>query len=157
VALAMGERVLAPGGGGLWGEAAVLGAALCGAVCSVFYRPYLRRYPPVAVSAVAMLASVLFLGGLAGATEDIGAVARLDGAGWGAVGFIGVGSGAGYFFWLFALKHLPPTQVTVSLSLSPLTAIVLGAVLLGEPVGVGVGLGLVAIAGGMWLAARSAG
>ncbi len=154
VALAMGERVLLPGGVSLWGEAAVLGAALCGAVCSVLYRPYLRRYPPVAVSAVAMLASVAFLAVLAGTIEDLAAVGRLDAARWGAVLFIGTGSGAGYFFWLYALKHLPPTQVTVSLSLSPLTAIVLGAGLLGEPVGPGVALGFVAIAAGMWLATR---
>ncbi len=154
VGLAMGERVFAAGGS-LWGEAAVLGAALCGAVCSVFYRPYLRRYPPVAVSAVAMLASVGFLAVVAAGSEGLFAAPLVLGAGqWGAVVFIGVGSGAGYFFWLYALKHLPATQVTVSLSLSPLTAIALGAVLLGEPVGMGVALGFVAIAAGMWLATR---
>ena len=34
---------------------------------SVLYRPYLQRYPPLAVCAFAMFASVLFLAGLAGA------------------------------------------------------------------------------------------
>ena len=40
-------------------------AALTGAACSVFYRPYLRKYPVVPVCAVAMLASVGFLALLA--------------------------------------------------------------------------------------------
>jgi len=36
---------------GAWaGELALLGSALCGAVCSVLYRPYLEKYPTVQVS-----------------------------------------------------------------------------------------------------------
>lgn len=42
-----------------------LGSALTGAVCSVLYRPYLRRYPTVPVSALAMGVSVLCLALLA--------------------------------------------------------------------------------------------
>ena len=37
---------------------AVLASTLAGAVCSVLYRPYLRRYPVLSVSSFAMLASV---------------------------------------------------------------------------------------------------
>ena len=36
-------------------------------------------------------------------------------------------SGVGYLLWLFALRHLPPTRVTVFLALSPLTASAVGA------------------------------
>ena len=47
VGLALGDKVVAAGAGHGWsGELAVLAAALCGAVCSVLYRPYLDRYPP---------------------------------------------------------------------------------------------------------------
>jgi drug/metabolite transporter (DMT)-like permease len=153
VGLAMGEKVLMPGQGGWWGEAAVLGAALCGAVCSVFYRPYLQKYQAVSVSAAAMLASVLFLAAVAGSTEGLFvALPLLSSGGWVAVLFIGVGSGAGYFLWLYALVHLPPTEVSIALSLSPLTAIGCGALLLGEPVGLGPLAGFVAVAAGMRLA-----
>ena len=47
------------------GEAAVLASAASGALCSVLYRPYLRRYPTLSVGAFAMLASVGFLAVLA--------------------------------------------------------------------------------------------
>jgi len=63
VALALGEKALTRSEQSLgWsGEAAVFGAAVSGAVCSVLYRPYVRTYPTVPVSAFAMLASVGFL------------------------------------------------------------------------------------------------
>src|SRR5207248_2627860 len=67
VALALGEKALARGSGEtMWlGELAAFASALCGAVCSVLYRPYLERYRPLPVSAYAMLASVIFLATLA--------------------------------------------------------------------------------------------
>ena len=63
VGLALGEKALAREAGvAAWqGELAVLGSALVGATCSVLYRPYLRKYPTLPVSAFAMLAAVLFL------------------------------------------------------------------------------------------------
>ncbi len=154
VGLAMGAGILEAGD---WrGEAAILGAALCGAACSIGYRPYLARYAPVAVSAAAMLASVAFLAVLAAATEwgpgGWGGIGGLSAGGWAAVLFIGLGSGAGYFLWLFALKHLPATEVTMALALGPLTAIGLSAVVLGESVEKGAMAGFVAVTGGIWLA-----
>ena len=61
VAVALGEKAsVAAGTRGKWiGELAVFASALCGAVCSVLYRPYLARYPTLPVSAFAMLASVV--------------------------------------------------------------------------------------------------
>ena len=155
VGLALGVRM----GGGTWlGEAAVAASALTGAVCSVLYRPYLRRYSPVAVSALAMLASVIFLAGLAGATEGLfDAPPHFSPAGWAAVAFIGTGSGAGYFLWLTALRHAPATEVTIFLALSPLTAMGLGAIWLGEAVSALAVAGLGAVALGLWLATRDGG
>src|SRR5207245_10818621 len=60
VGLALGEKAFQwDGAVRAWvGELAVFLRAVSGAVCSVLYRPYLKRYPTLAVSAVAMLASV---------------------------------------------------------------------------------------------------
>src|SRR6185295_10981881 len=87
VGFALGDRTM---GGGSWaGELAVLAAAATGAVCSVLYRPYLKRYPTLPVSAFAMLAAVVALA-LPAALDDLGgAVWRLTPAGWAAVVFIG--------------------------------------------------------------------
>ena len=139
---------------GWWGELAVLGAAATGALCSVLYRPYLQRYPVVPVSAFAMLASVLALALLALPEAWPARVGGFSADAWGAIAFIGVSSGIGYFWWLYALKHLPPTRVTVFLALNPVTAAVLGWVLLGERPQAWTWFALGLIAAGLWLATR---
>jgi drug/metabolite transporter (DMT)-like permease len=74
--------------------------------------------------------------------------------GWLAVVFIGLSSGVGYCLWLWALNHATPTQVTVFLALSPVTAAVLGAGLLAEPLSRTSALGVACVAFGLWLAHR---
>ena len=156
VALALGDKALERGtpGEGWIGELAVFASALCGAVCSVLYRPYLRKYPTLPVSALAMLASVAFLAVLAAGEGFFSALPRFTIAGWGAVLFIGINSGVGYVLWLWALNHAPATQVTVFLSLSPVTAAVLGALVLAEPVSARALLALACVVAGLWLAHR---
>jgi drug/metabolite transporter (DMT)-like permease len=155
VGLALSEKLMASNSKNEWlGALMVLLAALCGAVCSVLYRPYLARYPTLPIGAWAMLASVLFLSGLAGAEGFFADGPHLGALGWAAVVFIGGSSGIGYFLWLWALKHTTPTRVTVFLSLSPITAVLLGVWLLGEPFTPGVLLGLIGVVGGLWLATR---
>ena len=156
VALALGDKALERGtsGEGWIGELAVFASALCGAVCSVLYRPYLRKYPTLPVSAFAMLASVAFLAVLAAGEGFFSALPRFTIAGWGAVLFIGVNSGVGYVLWLWALNHAPATQVTVFLSLSPVTAAVLGALVLAEPLSARALLALACVVAGLWLAHR---
>jgi len=134
------------------GELAVFGSALSGAVCSVLYRPYLKKYPTLPVSAFAMLASVGFLAVLAAGEGFFNSLPRFTGFGWLAVLFIGVNSGIGYYLWLWALNHTSPTKVTVFLALSPVTAAILGSWLLGENISLMSFLGLVFVALGLWIA-----
>ena len=141
-------------GSGWWGELAIAASALTGALCSVLYRPYLQRYPTVPVSAFAMLASVAVLAVLALAEGWPSLITGLSGQAWAVVGFIGFSSGVGYFLWLYALKHESPTRVTVFLALNPVTAAVLGAVLLDEPFTAWALAALVLIALGLGLATR---
>lgn len=154
VGLALGEKVLESGNvANAWlGEAAVLGSALSGAVCSVLYRPYLRRYPTLPISAYAMLASVAVLAVFAAGEGFFRAPPQFTPGGWLAVAFIGVSSGIGYYLWLWALNHTTPTKVTVFLALSPVTATFLGALFLGETVTAASLAGLAGVALGLWLA-----
>lgn len=155
VGLALGEKVIQGGGAHEWiGELAVFASALCGAVCSVLYRPYLRAYPALHVSAFAMLASVVFLAILAAGEGFFASVPRFTPGGWLAVVFIGVNSGIGYYLWLWALGRAPATQVTVFLALSPITAAWLGAMFLAEAISALSVLGLALVALGLWLAQR---
>lgn len=154
VGLALGDKVLDGGAVTYRGEAAVLGAALCGAICSVLYRPYLQRYPTLAVSGYAMLASVLFLGAVGlwqgGLTNPL----TLTRAALGAVVFIGLSSGIAYFILLWALARTTPTRVTVFQALAPITATGLGMTLLGESVTVPFMAGLCAVGAGLVVALR---
>ncbi len=156
VGFALWEKGVQSGGGenGWMGELAIFASAFCGAVCSVFYRPYLQKYPPLPVSAFAMLASVGFLAVLAASEGFFHSLPRFTVGGWLAVLFIGVNSGIGYYLWLWALGHTSPTRVTVFLSLSPLTATALGALFLGEQISSIFLLGLACVAFGLWLAHR---
>ena len=154
IGAALGARSAGGQAGDAWiGVLAVLGAALCGAVCAVLYRPYLLRYPTLPVSALAMAGSVACLAPAA-ALEGM---FRQPAPGWAgclAVLFIGLSSGIGYVLWLRALKHATPTRVTVFLALSPITAALLGAWLLGERLTSGTLLGITGVLAGLWLASR---
>ncbi|WP_298724462.1 DMT family transporter [uncultured Ferrovibrio sp.] len=155
VALALGEKVFAAASADHWiGEAAVLLAALCGAVCSVLYRPYLQRYPTLPVGAFAMLASVGFLALLAAYEGAFTTWSGYSAPGWAAVIFIGISSGLFYFIWLWALRHTSPTRVTIFLGLSPVTAALLGTLLLDEPFTMPLAAGLLLVLAGLWLAHR---
>jgi drug/metabolite transporter (DMT)-like permease len=156
VGVALGERAVVHGGAPTpWiGDLAVLASAASGALCTVFYQPFLQRYPTLPVSAVAMLAAVAFLTALAVPEGFFRSPPPFAAAGWLAVLFIGFSSGVGYFLWLWALHHTTPTRVTVFLALSPVTAAGLGASLLGEQVSTAFGLGLACVALGLWLAHR---
>ena len=157
VGIVLGEKAFTPGtSSGEWlGTLAVLGGAFAGALCSVLYRPYLRKYDPLPVSAFVMLASVGFLALLAGGEGFFDGTPRITPAGWAAVVFIGVSSGIGYFLWLWALRHTTPTRVTVFLALSPVTAAALGVLLLGEPVTVQLASAIAVLSAGLWLALRA--
>ncbi len=154
VALALGEKVA--GGDGTaprWiGAAAVFVSAGAGAICSVLYRPYLRRYPTLGVSAFAMVAAVGFLALLAGREGFFAAWPTFTPGGWLAILFIGVSSGIGYYLWLWALAHSAATNVTVFLALNPITAAALGVLLLGEQLTLLFVIGLCCVALGLWLA-----
>jgi len=154
VALALGDKIL--GAGSLVGELTILASAATGAVCSVLYRPYLRRYPTLPVSAFAMAAAAVALFPFAAVDDLFAAPGHLSLLAWGAIIFIGLSSGSFYVVWLWALKTIPASRVTVFLALSPVTAIVLGVALLGEPVTAGMIAGVACVALGLWVANSNA-
>jgi drug/metabolite transporter (DMT)-like permease len=155
VALAVGGGPLGGGSRAEWtGDAAALGSAACAAVCGVLYRPYLQRYGSIAVSALAMLASVIVLLGVAALTSwTMNAV--VEASAWITVFAVGVSSAIGFYLWLWALARQPSTEVVMFLALSPVTAALLGVALLGESITAPVVIGLILVVGGLWLAQHS--
>jgi drug/metabolite transporter (DMT)-like permease len=152
LALALGPDARGLGGDRLGGELLAVAAATCGAASSVAVRPYVRRYGALPVSGVAMLASVAFLGCWAALTGELGAV-DVRGRDLAGVVFLGVASGVGYLLWLWAIARSTASHVAVFLSLSPVTALVLGWLALGESLTTTMIAGLLLTLGALWLSA----
>ena len=154
VAIALGESAWAgtPPREAWVGTLAVLAAALCGAVCSVFYGPYLERYPTLPIGTLAMAAAAIVLAIMAVPEGLFIEVPALNPLGWSLVVLIGLTSSIGFLLWLFALKHTTPTRVTAFLALSPITAALLDVAVLHEPLSAGTLAGTVAVVAGLCIA-----
>lgn len=118
------------------GSLLIFASACVGAVCSVFYRPFLQCYPTLQIGTLAMAAATTAL--IPGALTEapLAELAALSLRGWGLVLFIGLASGAGYLLWLTALKNTDAGEATVLMGLSPITAALVGSLLLAEPLGI---------------------
>ena len=60
----------------------------------------------------------------------------------------------GFYLWVYALERATPTRVANTITVSPIAAALLGAVLLGEPIGASLLVGIAAVALGIWIASR---
>jgi len=105
----------------LAGLAALAGATLTGAVTSLLYAPYLRRYAALPTCALAMGAAVVFLSVFCLVTAQP-LIPALTAFQWGHVIFIGLSSGVGYFCWLWALGRMDASRVVAFQALGPVTA-----------------------------------
>jgi drug/metabolite transporter (DMT)-like permease len=153
VGFVLGESVFYESNSHGWtGEIAVFITALAAAACSVLYRPYLQKYPTLQTSSFAMLASIVFLAVLAASEGFFKTLPHFTPAGWLAVFLIGIGSGIGYYLWLWALNNASPTKVTIFLSLNPITAAGLGAFFLGEKITLTLLIGIIWVSLGLGVA-----
>ncbi len=153
VAVALGEDLLSSGFNKNETIAAIaVGlSAFTGAVCSILYRPYLEKYPAQNISALAMIASVVVLLLFSSYEGGLQSLPHISIQGWWVILFIGASSGAGYFAWLWALKSLSPTRVTMFLSLGPISSAVLGSIFLSEPVTIYLIVGMFLVISGLGL------
>ncbi|MBV1693700.1 MAG: DMT family transporter [Hyphomicrobiales bacterium] len=135
----------------LLGDCLILLSGLCAAIYSVFGRSTLMRHGPLFVTALAMVFAVAALIPVVvlPAVALKGSAAALPAfsfSGWMAVLFLGSFAGAVQFsLYMWALRWLPPTTTTLYLTLNPITAMVLGIVLLGERLTIELILGLVLV------------
>jgi len=139
---------------GAWrGDLLMLGATLLMAFYTVWSRPFMQRSSRLGFLAAGMgfgsAASTLLAwerGGWA-MTQSFGMPQ------WIAVTFIGVAGGAvAFFLWVYALERITPTRVANTMTVNPIAASLLAAVLVGEPIGVNLVIGIAAVGIGIWLA-----
>ena len=77
-----------------------------------------------------------------------------DAAQWIAMIYLGAfGGAAAFFLWVLALRLTTPTRVANTMTVNPVAASLLAAIIVSEPVGLNLVAGLFAVAAGIWIAA----
>jgi drug/metabolite transporter (DMT)-like permease len=76
---------------------------------------------------------------------------------WLAVAYLGViGSAGAFILWVFALSRTSPTKTAVTITVNPVFASIVGALAIGEGIGLNLIAGLAAVAVGIWIATTAA-
>ena len=76
---------------------------------------------------------------------------------WLAALYLGALGGAlAFYLWVYALQRTTPTRVANTITVSPIAAALLAAVLLGESIGASLVIGVAAVAAGIWIASTEA-
>jgi drug/metabolite transporter (DMT)-like permease len=151
IALATG---LAHTPAGAWrGDLIMAAATLCMALYNVWSRPYIQRSSALGFLTAGMAAgggALILISLLYGGAAQI---ARLGPVDWIAAIYLAAGGGAlAFFLWVYALQHASPTRVANTMTINPLVAGVLAAILLGEPITLNLAIGLLAVFAGIWIA-----
>jgi drug/metabolite transporter (DMT)-like permease len=143
---------------GAWrGELIMTGAVMCMAFYNVLSRPFMQRSSALGFLTVGMgagAAALLLMGALTG---SIAAIGHLNAPQWIAGLYLGVGGGAlAFILWVTALQLATPTRVASTMTVNPLAAGLLAALLVGEPITANLVIGLVAVFAGIWIATTEA-
>jgi drug/metabolite transporter (DMT)-like permease len=143
---------------GAWrGDLIMLGATLCMAFYNVWSRPFIARSSPLGFVTASMGAGAACLVIVAGWSGGFAVTQSFSGPQWIAVIYLGVfGGAAAFFLWVLALRMTTPTRVANTMTVNPIAASLLAAVIVGEPIGWNLVVGLIAVAAGIWLASTSA-
>jgi drug/metabolite transporter (DMT)-like permease len=141
---------------GAWrGDLLMVAAALCMALYGVWSKPFIRRSGPIPFTIVAMGVGAACLIALGCARGSFAAVAAFGAPQWSAALYLGALGGAlTFFLWAFALKHTTPTRVGISITVNPIVASLVGALLLHEQLSLNLAAGIVAVFIGIALATR---
>ena len=135
------------------GELIMTVAVFCMAFYNVLSRPFMQRSSALGfltvgmgTGAAALVVVGLFTGSFA-AFKDFGTSQWIAGI------YLGVGGGAAAFIlWVVALQRATPTRVANTMTVNPIAAALLAALLIGEPITPNLVFGLIAVFAGIWLA-----
>lgn len=139
---------------GAWrGDLIMVAAALCMSLYNVWSRPFIKRSGALAFVTATMAAGALCVGAVAWINGGFAVLGDYRAAQWMTIAYLGaIGSALSFFLWVSALERTTPTRVASTLTLNPVTASALAAVLLAEPVGLSLVAGIAAILAGIWIA-----
>lgn len=139
---------------GAWrGDLLMMAAALCMALYGIWSKPLIRRSSPIASTTVSMAAGAACLILLSYVHGSFAPVAGFGMPQWlGALYLAAFGAALTFYLWAFALERTTPTRVAISVTVNPVTASLVGAWLLNEPLRWNLAAGIVAVFAGIWIA-----
>ena len=113
----------------------IVAAMLCWAAYSILGKFAVGKISPLAAVTLACLAGVLMLLPFALAEGLATETLRLTLTGWGAILFLGIfGTAIGFVWFYEGLQAIGATRAAVFINITPVSAALLGAVILGEPI-----------------------
>lgn len=138
------------------GDALTFAAVGCWAIYTVGARSLLQRHSPLVVTSYTMGA-----GGGAYALWNAPALletdwSRVTMAGWSALAFSSLlALNVGYLIWYAAVQRIGNARTSVYSNVTPIVALAIGAIWLGEPVPLAKWIGALAIVGGVMVTRRA--
>lgn len=152
VAMSLGSGLQSAPSGAWRGDLIMIAAMLSMSLYTIYSRQLMARSSALGYACVGMAAgagvnlAVVSTGGWALFTSFATAE-------WAALIFLGVFPGAvGFFLWVYAVERTTPTRVASTITVNPISAGALAALLLGEPFGMGLLAGVTAVGIGIWIA-----
>ena len=139
---------------GAWrGDLIMIAGALCMSFYNVRSRPFIARSSPITFVTAGMGAGSISMALVAAADGGLYESAAFSLSQWGAILYLAVfGAALTFFLWVFALQHTTPTRVANAITINPVTAALLAAPLMGEPIGANLLIGIAGVGTGIWLA-----
>ena len=139
---------------GAWrGDLLMVAAALCMALYSIWSKPFIARSGPISFTTVAMGVGALCLVLISYWRGSFAPVAAFEAPQWLAAVYLGAfGSALTFYLWAFALERTTPTRVAISVTVNPITASLVGATLLDEPLHWNLVAGILTVFAGIWIA-----
>jgi drug/metabolite transporter (DMT)-like permease len=149
---------LADAPAGAWrGDLIMVAATVCMAFYTIWSRPLMARSSLLGFLATGMAFGAVASISLSLITDGYQRVETFTAPQWWAVILLGVlGGAAAFYLWVYALERTTPTRVANTMAVNPIAASLLAAVLIGEPLGWHLALGIGAVGAGIWLASTEA-
>ncbi len=154
IALAAG---LADAPQGAWrGDLIMLAGVFCWACYNIWSRPFIARSSPLTFLVGGMGVGAALLVAAALARGGFDTVAAFRAGAWAAVAYMALlATPVALWLWIFALDRATPTRVASTMAMHPISASILAAVIVGEPIGLDLAVGVVAVLAGIAIAAQA--
>ena len=157
VAIALGAGLSGAPAQAWRGDLIMLTGMLAMALYNVLSRPLMSRSSALGYAAAGMGFGSGFNALAAWHGGGFARVPSFGAAEWLAALYLGALGGAlAFYLWLYALQRTTPTRVANTITVSPIAAALLAAVLLGESIGASLIIGVAAVAAGIWIASTEA-